>query len=291
MLRKNHLIVDSGCTQDNERWSLSACGLNEESEVAWDGTHNREFVSCKRCQAKMAKPRPAPEPFHKERPILFNGAMVRSILSGQKTVTRRPIKGSQIPSRSKSDSPEHQWIAVVQDHPRWGFAAFGATEEECAAELAMYGGCPYGSCGDRLWVRETFIDLHGTGVEHRPDPDGPLHRYAYAADYRPGSHSDEARKDFGLKHKPSIHMPRAACRILLEITDVRVERLQDISGDQAEAEGVDAAMCQQFLETSPSRHQCKEAVIHGFAGLWQSTGGDWDANPWVWVVEFKRVTP
>jgi hypothetical protein len=239
----------------------------------------------------MAKPPKAPEPFHKERPILFNGAMVRSILSGQKTVTRRPIRGSQIPSRSKSDSPEHQWIAVVQDHPRWGFAAFGATEEECAAELAMYGGCPYGSRGDRLWVRETFIDLHGTGVEHRPDPDGPLQRYAYAADYCPGSHSDEARKDFGLKHKPSIHMPRAACRILLEITDVQVERLQDISGDQAEAEGVDAAMCQQFLETSPSRHQCKEAVVHGFAGLWQSTGGDWDANPWVWVVEFKRVTP
>ena len=86
-------------------------------------------------------------------------------------------------------------------------------------------------------------------------------------------------------------MPRTASRILLEITDVRVERLQDISGDQAEAEGVDAAMCQQFLETSPSRHQCKEAVIHGFAGFWQSTGGDWDANPWVWVVEFKRVTP
>ncbi|WP_017477079.1 hypothetical protein [Pseudomonas sp. PAMC 26793] len=237
MARKNHLIVDSGCTQDNEPWSLSACGLNEDSEVSWDGTHKRDLVSCKRCQAKMAKPREAPEPFHKERPILFNGAMVRAILSGQKTVTRRPVKGNQIPSRSKSDSPEHQWIAVVQDHPRWGFAAFGATEQECAAELAMYGGCPYGRRGDRLWVRETFIDLRGTGVEHRPDPEGPLQRYAYAADCRPGSHSDEARKDFGLKYKPSIHMPRAASRILLEITAVLVERLQDISEDQAKAEG------------------------------------------------------
>jgi len=291
MPRKNHLIVDSGCTQDNERWALSACGLNEDSEVAWDGTHQRDFVSCKRCQAKMAKPRPAPEPFHKERPILFNGAMVRAILSGQKTVTRRLVKGNQIPSRSKSDSPEHQWIAVVQDHPRWGFAAFGATEQECAAELAMYGGCPYGRKRDRLWVRETFIDLRGTGVEHRPDPDGPLQRYAYAADCRPGSHSDEARKDFGLKYKPSIHMPRAACRILLEITDVRVERLQDITPDQCIAEGVDAAMCRQFLETAPSRHTLKEAEIHGFSGLWNSVGGDWQANPWVWVVEFKRVTP
>ncbi|MEN5313387.1 hypothetical protein [Pseudomonas koreensis] len=160
MPRKNHLIVDSGCTQDNERWALSACGLNEDSATEWDGTHQRDFVSCKRCLAKIAKPRPAPEPFHKERPILFNGAMVRAILSGQKTVTRRLVKGNQIPSRSKSDFPEHQWIAVVQDHPRWGFAAFGATEEECAAELAMYGGCPYGRQGDRLWVRETWYCDH-----------------------------------------------------------------------------------------------------------------------------------
>ncbi|CAM4010339.1 hypothetical protein [Pseudomonas wadenswilerensis] len=289
MPRKKHLIVDSGCTQDNERWSLSACGLNEDSDVEWDGTRDRESVSCKRCQEHMTKPRKAPDPFHKERPILFNGAMVRSILSGQKTVTRRPIKGRQVPSRSESDSPEHQWIAVVQDHPRWGFAVFGATEEECAAELAVYGAGPYGRRGDRLWVRETFMDLLGTGVEHRPTPDSPLQRYAYAAECPPGSFSDEARKDFGLKWKPSIHMPRAACRILLEVTDVRVERLKDITPDLAIAEGVDADMCRQYLETSPSRFECKAAAIHGFAGLWQSTGGDWDANPWVWVVEFKRV--
>ena len=288
MPKKNHLIVDSGCTQDNERWSLSACGLNEESEVAWDGTHQREFVSCKRCLAKMAKPRPAPEPFHKERPILFNGAMVRAILSGQKTVTRRPIKGNQIPTYIKSDSPEHQWMAVVQDHPRWGFGAFGATEEECAAELAMYGGCPHGRQGDRLWVRETFIDLRGTGVEHRRDPDGPLQRYAYAADCRPGSHSDEARKDFGLKYKPSIHMPRAACRILLEITAVRVERLQDISRADIRAEGL---QCPPELASDDVSPNYRDWYPAAWKELWNSTGGDWDANPWVWVVEFKRVTP
>ncbi|PIF47823.1 hypothetical protein CLU80_0043 [Pseudomonas sp. 29] len=288
MPRKNHLIVESGCTHDNERWALSACGLNEETEKQWDGTHNRDFVSCKRCQAKMAKPRPAPEPFHKERPILFNGAMVRAILSGQKTVTRRPIKGNQIPSLSKSDYPENKWIAVVQDHPRWGFAAFGATEEECAAELAMYGGCPYGRQGDRLWVRETFIDLRGTSVEHRPDPDGPLQRYAYAADCPPGSHSDEARKDFGLKYKPSIHMPRAACRILLEITAVRVERLQDISRADIRAEGL---QCPPELASDDVSPNYRDWYPAAWKELWNSTGGDWDANPWVWVVEFKRVTP
>jgi hypothetical protein len=290
MPRKNHLIVDSGCTQDNERWSLSACGLTEESEVAWDGTHNREFVSCKRCQAKMAKPRLAPEPFHKERPILFSGAMVRAILSGQKTVTRRPVKGNQIPSPSKSDSPEHQWIAVVQHHPRWGFAAFGATEQECAAELAMYGGCPYGRSGDRLWVRETwycdhdevmrgpYIKPHDLDIGEARN-DGTL---VYAAD---GLTPYEAEQPVW---KPSIHMPRWACRILLEITEVRVERLQDISEEQAMVEGVHKQPTTDWYSV-PGIDGVGTTPRSAFANLWNSTGGDWDANPWVWVVEFKRV--
>ena len=215
----------------------------------------------------------------KERPILFSAPMVRAILEGRKTVTRRPLNERALKNIGYGVQLGecHELPSEGPLHPN---------------SIGYYNDfCPFGQPGDRLYVRETFMDLRGTGVEHRPDPDGPLQRYAYGADTRPGSHGDEARKDFGLKWKPSIHMPRAACRILLEITDVRVERLQDISGDQAEAEGVDTAMCQQFLEASPSRHQCKEAVIHGFAGLWQSTGGDWDANPWVWVVEFKKVTP
>lgn len=215
----------------------------------------------------------------KERPILFSAPMVRAILEGRKTVTRRALNAQALKNIGYGVQLGecHELPSEGPLHPN---------------SIGYYNDfCPFGQPGDRLYVRETFMDLRGTGVEHRPDPDGPLQRYAYGADTRPGSHGDEARKDFGLKWKPSIHMSRAASRILLEVTDVRVERLQDISGDQAEAEGVDAAMCQQFLETSPSRHQCKEAVIHGFAGLWQSTGGDWDANPWVWVVEFKRVTP
>lgn len=226
----------------------------------------------------------------KERPILFNGPMVRALLEGRKTVTRRPVKGGQIPRLEYPDSAE-PWIAVGQHHPRYGFVVHGKTEEECAAKVGELGACPFGQPGDRLWVRETFMDLRGTGVEHRPTPDSALQRYAYAAECPPGSFSDETRKDFGLTWKPSIHMPRAACRILLEITDVRVERLQAITAEQAEAEGVDAAMCRQYLETSPSRYECKAAAIHGFAGLWQSTGGDWNANPWVWVVEFKRIEP
>ncbi|MEX5582696.1 hypothetical protein [Pseudomonas lurida] len=231
----------------------------------------------------------------KERPILFSAPMVRAILEGRKTVTRREVKKQ-----------------AALDCLAAGFEP---------AFLALPGNsdlCPYGKLGDRLWVRETFIDLRGTGVEHRPDPDGPLQRYAYAADCRPGSHSDEARKDFGLKYKPSIHMPRAACRILLEITAVRVERLQDISEDQAKAEGCfftdygqqcahggtgwkDIGICPAVVghqqrtgwawDKTTSHEECLGSPRWAFANLWKDTGGDWDANPWVWVVEFKRVTP
>lgn len=320
MARKNHLIVDSGCTLDNERWSLSACGLNEDSEVSWDGTHKRDLVSCKRCQAKMSKPKPAPEPFHKERPILFNSAMVRAILSGQKTVTRRPIKGNQVPSRSKSDSPEHQWIAVVQDHPRWGFAAFGATEEECAAELAMYGGCPYGRHGDRLWVRETWGVIshtwneHGDMVDWVPDrPATAIRELPFGRGYYSGhviyaadgpnewAGDDDGGGEPRSAWHPSIHMPRAASRILLEITDVRVERLQDISEEQARAEGIVGVpfrpddgfpICTGYMVgPDDGKSVLETTAAKAFAKLWQSTGGDWDTNPWVWVVEFRRVQP
>ena len=203
----------------------------------------------------------------KERPILFSAPMVRAILEGRKTVTRRPVKTDWI----QSDR------APLNTAP-------GLFHFWCSGEHV----CPYGEPGQRLWVRETFMDLLGTGVEHRPDPNGPLQRYAYRADYPPGSHSDEARKDFGLKWKPSIHMPRAACRILLEITDVRVERLQDISRAEIRAEGL---QCPPELASDDVSPNYRDWYPAAWKELWNSTGGDWDGNPWVWVVEFKRVQP
>ena len=224
----------------------------------------------------------------KERPILFSAPMVRAILDGRKTVTRRAVKGFQIPTEDTAIpvGDRQRWSAIGQRDPRYGLCVFGSTEQECAKELEEYAPCPYGRRGDRLWVRETW------GLQVRNYGGGTGEHIVYRAANPDAIYCKSAEgQEYPVKWKPSIHMHRHSSRILLEITDVRVERLQDISGDQAEAEGVDAAMCQQFLETSPSRHQCKEAVIHGFAGLWQSTGGDWNANPWVWVVEFKRVTP
>jgi len=213
----------------------------------------------------------------KERPILFSAPMVRAILDGRKTVTRRPVKSDWI----QSDR------APLNTAP-------GLFHFWCSGEHV----CPYGEPGQRLWVRETFMDLLGTGVEHRPDPNGPLQRYAYRADHPPGSQSDEARKDFSLKWKPSIHMPRAACRILLEITDVRVERLQDISDEQAIAEGIEP-----FIDFQSSGHWRRyrdggtnsyvDNPVMSYASLWSEINGagSWEANPWVWVVEFKRVQP
>jgi hypothetical protein len=201
----------------------------------------------------------------KERPILFSAPMVRAILDGRKTVTRRAVK---FPFIDRAAGCELSGNEIGSEEIR--------------------NNCPYGVTGQRLWVRETFIDLRGTGVEHRPDPDGPLQRYAYAADCRPGSYSDEARKDFGLKYKPSIHMPRAASRILLEITDVRVERLQDISRADIRAEGL---QCPPELESDDVSPNYRDWYPAAWRELWESTGGNWHANPWVWVVEFKRVTP
>lgn len=242
----------------------------------------------------------------KERPILFSAPMLRAILEGRKTVTRRALNAQSLKNIGYGVhlGECHELPSEGPLHPN---------------SIGYYTDfCPFGQPGDRLWVRETFIDLRGTGVEHRPDPDGPLQRYAYAADCRPGSHSDEARKDFGLKYKPSIHMPRAACRILLEITAVRVERLQDISEDQAKAEGCfftdygqqcahggtgwkDIGICPAVVghrqrtgwawDKTTSHEECLGSPRWAFANLWNATGGDWYANPWVWVVEFKRVTP
>ncbi|HGN0788729.1 TPA: hypothetical protein ACKRNN_000945 [Pseudomonas aeruginosa] len=199
----------------------------------------------------------------RERPILFNDQMVRAILEGRKTVTRRAVKGLQIPTEDKTTPHEGlRWSALGQRHLRYGFNVFGSTKEECAHELARCGVCPFGKPGDRLWVRETFADI---GC-----------RLTFRADLEDGAHCSVTR------WTPSLHMPRWASRILLEITAVRVERLQQITIGEICKEGLARSMYEFIPVTT---------AFDAFAELWNSTGGDWDANPWVWVIEFKRVTP
>jgi len=225
----------------------------------------------------------------KERPILFAGAMVRALLDGSKTQTRRALH-NQVTAPAIMQMAGPDYAEIINEH---GVDIPGWT-------------CPYGQPGDRLWVRETFLDTQGTGAEYR-DEQGRRQRFAYAADTAPGSYGDEARKDYGLKWKPSIHMPRAASRILLEIVSVRVERLQDISEADAFAEGIEPVVVPTCCG-EPHRedhgvlgietHCCGEPIedekaAPAYRKLWEQINGagSWDANPWVWVVEFNRVAP
>jgi hypothetical protein len=190
----------------------------------------------------------------KDRPILYQGEMVRSILADRKTQTRRV---------AKLTSNGH--VKEVGGHRRWHPA-------DPEAVLA----CPYGQPGDRLWVRESWAyHLYALSASNH-ELSGP---WVYAAD---GSTQHRLCD----RWRPSIHMPRAASRIMLEITGVRVERLQDISEADAIAEGVMA--CARRVVGLPGgcdSHLC------GYRQLWAKINGkgSWAANPLVWVVEFKRV--
>ena len=193
-----------------------------------------------------------------ERPILFSAPMVRAILAGTKTQTRR--------------------IAKPQPEPG-EIGSFGRGIPFIRGRDKTYR-CPYGQPGDRLWVREAF-DFLPSGGPDQPTAceivywaNGAIEPRIAPPDYNPMVYAHE-------KIRPSIHMPRWASRITLEITGVRVERLQDISKDDAKAEGVDALP----MET---RRATAKADFHA---LWESINGagSWDANPWVWVLEFRRL--
>lgn len=222
-----------------------------------------------------------------ERPMLMSAPMVRALLAGTKTQTRRVVK----PPRSRP-------AFVLLDHGNgwWPYQSDDGESELCDDGMEHPYTCPYGKPGDRLWVREAFsgphcMDATDECVAVQPSKWGEGSRIWYWADGNP-THGDWTRS------RPSIHMPRWASRILLEVTAVRVERLQEISEADAKAEGAEclfsptcSAADRELLDiplmedASPFRN--------GYALLWESINGagSWKANPWVWVVEFKRVTP
>ncbi|WP_119140629.1 hypothetical protein [Pseudomonas reidholzensis] len=212
----------------------------------------------------------------KERPILFSGPMVRAILEGRKTVTRREIKPSM---RSADSSFElHQ-----QEDESW--RPMHTFDESCLDAKGTEHPivCPYGQPGDRLWVREAWLaDAQLDSIAPRELSKGEPVFYPADGSIR---QTGCAMLSQG-RGRPSIHMPRWASRILLEITAVRVELLQDISEKQAEAEGVD------FLRHVPDADETLTAA-QLFECLWSSINGDesWSGNPWVWAVEFKRIEP
>ncbi|PRF32981.1 hypothetical protein C6Q08_12970 [Burkholderia multivorans] len=211
-----------------------------------------------------------------ERPILFSGPMVRAILEGRKTQTRRVVR-HQPPAATREVFRFHH------PEPRTHYWAFDG-----GSLLDWSHPCPQGEIGDRLYVRETW--------QHSNHPFGPYESDClvfYRADYLDdplGPALERSADGIRREWRPSIHMPRTAARITLAITGVRVERLQSISESDARAEGV-------TIEEHHMRGYCAGAYrppsIRAFHDLWDSLnatrGHGWDVNPWVWVVQFRRI--
>ena len=202
----------------------------------------------------------------KERPITFNAPMVRALLDGRKTQTRRIMK----------NQPCGEKIGRVDIRcANGGFQWHGV-----AGESSVFS-CPYGRVGDRLWVRESWA-FHKMAIGSVQDEDGP---FVYA--------SDEFANQYRITDKwtPSIHMPRFASRITMEITGVRVEKLQDISEADAQSEGVWQCPHGKAWYASEESNVACAFAIGAYKELWESISGagSWDANPWAWVIEFKQV--
>lgn len=199
----------------------------------------------------------------KERGMIFNGEMVRAILDGRKTQTRRPIKWKQT---------RFTEIGEREDGSKWPWS------EDAEHACDFWHPCPFGAVGDRIWVRETFAALEPGSYEQAKPQEWHCQDLRYAATDRLAKSDADIR---GYKWVPSIHMPRWASRILLEITGVRVERLQSITlGDICKEDGCG------LYDFRPATHG-----FQVWEELWKSIYGEesWKANPWIWVIEFKRV--
>ncbi|NII53537.1 hypothetical protein [Luteibacter sp. SG786] len=236
----------------------------------------------------------------RERPILFSAPMVRAILEGRKTVTRRVVK------------LRHSWeLEEAADGSKWPWHPDYVT----GGEWDGWADCPYGMPGDRLWVREAWRvpasldDLSGKRIAEKCLEAGyrkPWAPISFEADGALSSAKDW--RDFGStpgeavpgRYRHARFMPRWASRITLEVTAVRVERLQDISEVQAIAEGIERvsdnfgngpAYCDYSMGRLDDTAEWFSQPIPSFRSLWESINGSWSwaDNPWVWVVEFRRV--
>jgi len=194
----------------------------------------------------------------KDHPILFSGEMVRAILEGRKSQTRRVVKGVAL-----------DWLQPGMFTPK--FVANGNSL------------CPYGNPGDRLWVRETWA-VHPSLNSRKPS-EIPKNRVVY---FR----ADPAVNETHYMWRPSIFMPRWMSRITLEIVKVRVERLQEISEEDAIAEGISDANLDDDTQLAKEHLLRGSLTIDRYARLWCQINGDtgYALNPWVWVIEFKKIS-
>ena len=207
--------------------------------------------------------------------MIFNAEMVRALLDGRKTQTRRPIKWKQT---------RFTEIGEREDGSKWPWS------EDAEHACDFWHPCPFGAVGDRIWVREAFR-VHSRATD--------VATLVYKASERNSWTEQTRRVPVAVCNKPatpekwtpSLHMPRWASRILLEITDVRVERLNAINEHDAQAEGVAKLRGGFWKHYQPGWTQHQLSARGSFVTLWKSIYGDesWNSNPWVWVIEFKRV--
>jgi len=204
------------------------------------------------------------------KPILFNTEMVRALLDGRKSVTRRVIKPRPV-----------EPYAFVEDGELYMTTEYGdwyPAERFCRTQP-----------GDTLYVQETFFK--------------DVNRYMYRANYSDNEKFYRDGKEVSIRWHPSIHMPKEAARVFLRVTDVRVERLQDITEEQAEAEGVKGYWayphrdCPPFIGAGQGKDCLCFTRAEAFSQIWNSTIKKaylplygWDVNPWVWVIEFERIS-
>jgi hypothetical protein len=212
----------------------------------------------------------------KERPIIFSAPMVRAILDGRKTQTRRIVKGAEYFACLTGDCP----------HDR---------QSECDESMPLF--CPYGKVGDRLWVRETWANgIDNTSqclIAYRASPGyGRLKLCDNEGEGDPVGIGDDVSPAAVGPWRPSIHMPRWASRIALELTEVRVQRVQDIGHDGRRAAGVMAeGITPEQIAIEQKWFHPDDAPAIAFSRLWESVNGkgSWSRNDWVWAITFRRV--
>lgn len=239
----------------------------------------------------------------KEYPLIFNSEMVRAILDGRKTQTRRIMK-------VQPDTPEFGVRQIIESSITKEIGMYFWSQEDARGIKARSKpfSCPYGVVGDRIWVRETWavvshaFDDDGLMIDYVPDrPAKAVHEKPFGNGYYSGHAiyaadggftwgDDDGCVDGRSCWNPSIHMPRWASRITLEITAVRVEQLNSLSQEDAQAEGMELTGWRPTYSDPDSGGEVL-TPYDNFALLWESIYGEgsWRANPWVWVIEFRRV--
>lgn len=232
----------------------------------------------------------------RERAINMHETEVRAILAGRKTQFRRIIQPQ--PFKSPVRTYKWKWLPTKNNTPSVSWNGNVSIPCPCPQCSLWTRFCPFGTVGDRLWVRETWTRDHEAFYPHFPIVYRADRGYDYERNERGEVYSPEQKAWYPYRWRSSMHMSRWASRITLEVSGLRVERLQDISEKDAIAEGIESrqkaygsGISWKYYGWLEKHDQWSASPIHSFESLWQSINKpeSWAANPWVWVVEFKVV--